>query len=391
MLSPYAHIIRTGGENREGDDASSDITPPRGSSRRSRVDDIEELMMMEAIRLSLAAEEERKRKEDKEAKRDAKKKAKEDKRDAKQAEKLAKKGGGSNLAHFQHDVNDSSSSMARSNSNLGTPSPLSEQQVQGKGKAPAQDFAGFVPLSEPTSTLNTEMQDPDKSGEPLRPRSDTAGSVNDNPQRHLEESRANIQPSSGVSLPEPNRLSPHIRQLSDAASLTSSTNESQSPSGSLRGESLVHSASGSGVDVSNIAQGESTAAQRSGTPPLEPMINFRSLTAMIEDENKGGSEGEHIEDATASKAEEQLKEPSPTGSPRITPTNTAAAMQGTRSRGNSGESNASPPPPVYATDDDDQITPAPAALGVVHDVDSKDIGKIDVLHHDPTGAHEATQ
>lgn len=51
--------------------------------RRSRMDDLEDMMMMEAIRLSIAAEEERKRKEDKEAKKDAKKKEKADKKAAK--------------------------------------------------------------------------------------------------------------------------------------------------------------------------------------------------------------------------------------------------------------------------------------------------------------------
>jgi len=47
-----------------------------GTRRRSRIEDLEEMMMMEAIRLSLAAEEERKTKADKEATKEAKKKEK---------------------------------------------------------------------------------------------------------------------------------------------------------------------------------------------------------------------------------------------------------------------------------------------------------------------------
>ena len=93
MISPYGHVIRAGSGTQEGEDGSNDLFPARGSSRRSRVDDLEDLMMMEAIRLSLAAEEDRKRREEKEAKKDAKKKAKEDKKEAKQAEKAAKKAG----------------------------------------------------------------------------------------------------------------------------------------------------------------------------------------------------------------------------------------------------------------------------------------------------------
>ena len=44
------------------------------------MEDLEEMMMMEAIRLSLAAEEDRKKKADKEAAKEAKKKAKVDKK-----------------------------------------------------------------------------------------------------------------------------------------------------------------------------------------------------------------------------------------------------------------------------------------------------------------------
>ncbi|KAI1000136.1 hypothetical protein K3495_g8060 [Podosphaera aphanis] len=66
---------------------------PRNSSRngasspRNRVQDIEELMMMEAIRLSIAAEEDRKKKAEKEALKEVKKKAKEDKKREKKERK----------------------------------------------------------------------------------------------------------------------------------------------------------------------------------------------------------------------------------------------------------------------------------------------------------------
>jgi hypothetical protein len=53
------------------------------------MEDLEDMMLMEAIRLSLASEEDRRKKEEKEAKKEAKKKEKE----AKKAEKAAKKSG----------------------------------------------------------------------------------------------------------------------------------------------------------------------------------------------------------------------------------------------------------------------------------------------------------
>ena len=66
-FSPYQLEFNNCRTNREFAISGQD-TPSR-AGRRSRVDDIEELMMMEAIRLSLAAEDDRKRKEEKEARK----------------------------------------------------------------------------------------------------------------------------------------------------------------------------------------------------------------------------------------------------------------------------------------------------------------------------------
>ena len=133
------------------------------------------------------------------------------------------------------------------------------------------------------------------------------------------------------------------------------------------------------------------------------MINFGSLAAMIGDEDKPGRHGdEHIEDAAAAgtqstagdQLDEQFKEPSPTTSPDGS---LAVSAEGNRSRGDSGESSGSAPPPIYVESapsagedggDVDQIHPAPA--GVVRDVDSKDIGNVNVLDR-TVHAHEATQ
>lgn len=163
--------------------------------------------------------------------------------------------------------------------------------------------------------------------------------------------------------------------------MASSFNDSSA--GSFRADSDLPSAGASGLDVSNTAQ-----EHRSGTPPAaEPMFNFRSLAAVIgnEDGASADSSGEHVEDA-GTRAEEELKEPSPTGSPRITPVGGSLVTgEGNRSRGDSGESSRSAPPPVYEADGD-QITPAPR---IVHDVDSKEIGNIEVWGSGRM--HEATQ
>lgn len=387
MISPYGHVIRAGSGQQDGEDGGNDLFPARGSSRRTRVDDLEDLMMMEAIRLSLAAEEDRKRREDKEAKKDAKKKAKEEKKEARQAEKMAKKAG-SSAPIYGFGANESSStwastSMARSSSNLGAQPRIQEEEVQGKGKAPVHDFAGFNPLSEPSSVLNTEMRAP-KDEQSV---SDMLAAVSDDPQRHLEESRAHIQPSSGIPIPEPARASTHMRQLSNASSAASSFDSAPN---SLRADSNMPSEGASNLDVTSSGQESGNLTPAAGTPGLEPMINFRSLAAMIGDEDgKAGQEGEHIEHA-GSAAEEELKEPSPTGSPRISPA--ARNLDGAnRSRGDSGESSHSAPPPIYVEnpdgDDVDRIEPV-AQPAVRHDVDKKEIGNVNVLH---SVQHEATQ
>lgn len=297
-------------------EGNNDLLPGRTSSRRNRVEDLEDLMMMEAIRLSLAAEEERKRKEDKEQAKQDKKKAKEAKKEAKQLEKLAKKGGGSTTSLYKMQSNDSTStwastSMARSTSNLGSPPAILEEEIQGKGKAPAGRLS--------------------RSG----------SAANSNAQRHLEESRANIQPAaSSTPIPMPGRRH-HPRQLSQTSSLASSLVESAP--GSYRAESP--SPSGSPYDGLHGAQDD--MPYRSGTPPnntgvLEPMLNFRSLAAMIDK----GDHDEHVEHALTHgsplKSEgltsEDLNEPA---NPPAAPTTAAPVTVDGRERGDSGESSAS--------------------------------------------------
>lgn len=390
-MSPaeYDAYFRPGTNRRHQGEGSADLAGGRSSSRRHRVEDIEELMMAEAIRLSLAAEDERKRREEKEASKEAKKKAKADKKEEKKAEKLAKRNGssgGASSSLYRAGTNDSSStwastSMVRSTSNLGQQPAIPEEEP-GKGKQPAQDFAGFNPLQEPTSTLNRASPPPSDA------------------QKHLEESRANLQPSASSPLATPSQRAPHLRQLSNASSAASSFVESPTP-GSQRADSTSNAPSPnpSGLDVAlgvppHLQQHDSSnVSSASGTPAAtratESMFNFNSLAAMIGQEDQQKSGNEHIEHAPdsqpASKAEEELKEPSPTGSPRLSPAMNVG-LDGNRSRGDSGESSSSSaPPPIFVEGENkkqDQISPAPAAQTTfVHDTDSKGVGSVEVKDH----------
>ncbi|CAK1360562.1 unnamed protein product [Cercospora beticola] len=367
------------GTPREGD--SSDIAGGRTSSRRARVEDLEDLMMMEAIRLSLQAEEERKAREEKQAAKDAKKKAKADKKDEKKAEKAAKRSGRSGSL-YQVGTNDSSSSwagtsaMARSTSNLGAQPTIPEEEIQGKGKQPAQDFAGFNPLTEPSSTLNNPA---------------SASSAPESAQQHLEAQRARFESESSP-VPAPMRPTHHFRDLSGVSGVSSAAS-SFVDSGA---NSNFSSHNASGLDVSTGGAQMDGTSSRSGAAAAggEPMLNFQSLTAMIESDDKAHSQ--HVEHAgSSSPAAEQLKEPSPTGS--ALPSPSLLPGEGNRSRGDSGESSSSAPPPVYVEPvqesekqaDTDAITPAPEAI-TVHNPDHKEPCSVQLMDHGHGHGHVGT-
>lgn len=262
-----------GSSNRDG---QSDLTGGRQSSRRAtRLEDLEELMMMEAIRLSLAAEDERKRKEEKEAMKEAKKDEKKKAKEAKKAEKAARKSGFFPVSGMDGEDYAGSSST----------------HLPGKGKG--------VDRSGP-STLN-------------------ATSSKDDPQRHLEESRAQIQRETSNPGSSPLDVSQEqtshraaLRNLSNASSSASSFAESVQ--GSLRHDSQGDfGASASSFEASPNASGVSLNRDETppqGTPGTEPMFNFRSLEAIIS--KKDGAQ--HIENVTdepqaASNSSSSGKEP----------------------------------------------------------------------------------
>lgn len=272
---------------------------PRGSSRRVRLDDLEEMMMMEAIRMSLASEDDRRRREDdesKESRKEAKKEAKRKEKENKKAEKAAKKSG-----VYSGSASQSSVDLRGEGSG-----------VAGKGKAVQQPDA--------TSAPSTPAGFP--SSTPSSPFLDDTSSDQDQAQQHLERARAQLQPENSP-FPSPFDSQPyrpsHLRKQSNA----SSTDDDDSVRASLRG-GLRGSGSGSSFDVSPSGSGinisDASTAQLSGTPPgggagTEPMFNFRSLAAMVgEDEKTDGKHMEHVdekettaqlEDSTAALADTQ--------------------------------------------------------------------------------------
>ncbi|KAH7400782.1 protein SIP5 [Phaeosphaeria sp. MPI-PUGE-AT-0046c] len=353
------------GQNGEG---SNDLFPGRGSSRRgNRLDDLEDLMMMEAIRLSLAAEEERKRRDEKdaakEAKKDTKKKAKELKKVAKAQSRI-----GSGFHPIAVDGLDESEAGSSS--------------AAGKGKEVdrAGGAVGFNPMTEPTSTINSATS-------------------KDDPQRHLEDSRAQIQRETGSgsmatfdALDDPPSHRSALRNLSNASSSASSFAESLQ--NSLRVAEQNSMAPDSSLEPSPNASG--LHLDQNETPPngslgTEPMFNFKSLAETITpEEGEKDSGPQFIEDVGG------IIEASAKNSPSAAANLPASEPSGAEAQQSSGLESSTltirPSQPQTADDsrDEDQIEPAPRVEAVQNNhsqLDQKHIGDIrlgDGVHHQAT-------
>lgn len=239
-----------GQEAEPAEEGAGNLAPPRDSSRRTRVDDLEEMMMMEAIRLSLASEEERRKKEEKELKKEVKKREK----DAKKADKAARKNGlySNNASSLGLDAppDGKLGRVVSSSSSVAEEGPSSA----GKGKGVERG---------PPSATNAAV---DQSSAPA------SGSVNPVPSS-VSAADHNPAPASGA---QPAPMDPakrsHLRHMSSASSSFSSLVESSSD------DRTGPYASGNGSSAS-----------------IEPMFNFRSLAAVIGDEEKGEESTEHVE------------------------------------------------------------------------------------------------
>ncbi|KAF1920815.1 hypothetical protein BDU57DRAFT_26104 [Ampelomyces quisqualis] len=342
-------------------EASHDLFPGRGSSRRgNRLDDLEELMMMEAIRLSLAAEEERKRREEKDAAREAKK---DTKKKAKELKKVAKAQSRIGSGFHPIEVDGVEDPQAGSSS------------AAGKGKqVDRAGGAGFNPTTEPTSTMNTSAAKEDS-------------------QKHLEESRAQIQreTSSGNLAPfDPSDPSDEhrvaLRNLSNASSSASSFAESYQ--NSLRQGEQKNLAPDSSIEPSPSASGlnvDQTETPPQGTPGTEPMFNFQSLAEAIplEEVSEKDAGPQFIENAGGTN--ESYSMPS-----------SASTSESAQPRSSGLEDSTLTIKPTLAQasnndDGDNEITPAPRVEAVQSEhshLDQKHIGEVSMMDG---VRHQATQ
>ncbi|EEH44130.1 uncharacterized protein PADG_00419 [Paracoccidioides brasiliensis Pb18] len=233
----------TGRENESPANSIINVAPARASTRRSRMDELEEMMMMEAIRLSLASEEERRRKEEKEAKREARRREKE----AKKAEKLARRTGLDSNNPSSTALDAAGNRADGAATNKPHPSSTAHDPSSYKGKGVDRPETQIEPPQIDSPSPGPSRQSVKSPGD------DELGSIFGSP------SNAAAKRS-------------HLRYISSASSSDSS---------------LVESTSGEQIGTSFVPNASSSA--------LEPLLGFRSLDAVIGDEDKGSSSNDHLE------------------------------------------------------------------------------------------------
>ncbi|KAJ4284898.1 SNF1-interacting protein [Fusarium oxysporum] len=292
------------------DDASEGPEPgARGSSRngtgrRSRMDELEEMMFMEAVRLSLASEEERKRKEEKAIRKETKRREKEER-------KAAKKGG--------HPYSGSASGASASSLSLG-----------GLGRRRGNSTASNLRVEATMSRASQASSAPDSPAEPKAKDDGPAGKGKGVDRGTSDNQAGPTSSSSSLPLPAgPSRGGSHLRQMSNASSVGSSVNDS--PVGTYTGPDYL------GADLGPRSSGLSLGAysddgeRDGGSAGSEPMFNFSSLAQMVgadlengqmhrndegeshdthgrplsqvKEDEKEDAEAEHVEGVTTAKTE----------------------------------------------------------------------------------------
>ncbi|KAI0880018.1 uncharacterized protein GGS22DRAFT_101624 [Annulohypoxylon maeteangense] len=356
-------------------DPGARTTSSRAGPSRERIDaaHLESLMMAEAIRLSLADEEERRKKAEKEARKEAKKREKEDRKASKKkGDVYGGSGGGSSAS-----ASSLSLGLGRRRGN----SAASNLRIEASVTAASSTTAGQAgdQLTDPSSV-------PASTSALMSSNKGKAIDRNDN-----EEGQKSGSGVASLPIPvssQPARGSSHLRQMSNASSVSSSGLDSMP--GSYTGKNP-------GADSEDPRSSGLSIAARSeegDSTNSEPMFNFRSLAEMVgvpidgeaqspnsEDMSPGSkpadaeeAHGEHVEHATDPVGNgENSKE-------ELTGQETQEVQGGIYRSGEKGEDGTSRPPQLMVTPD----TPAPADGD---EEDSKRLGHVDLAER----SHEVTQ
>lgn len=284
-------------------------------NRQSHMDNLENMMLAEAIRLSLAAEDERKRKAEKEERKEAKRKEKEERK----AAKAAAKGN-----PYSTSGQSSSTGSTLSLSGLGAigrrrgNSAASNLRVEAT-TAHAMASAGSPATSpNPVATSPTDKGKGVDRGPPQTPPETEIGKANvDALHPDITPTSVPAPPPTAAPRPVPSPHHPagpsHLRQMSSASSASSSQPESQADSlQNTPGDVQQQDPHGSGLslatksDVSDEgAAGQSGEQDNEPSASTEPMFNYQSLAEMVGVEMDGVNAGRRLSQIGESHAEDE--------------------------------------------------------------------------------------
>ncbi|KAK1711563.1 hypothetical protein CaCOL14_010314 [Colletotrichum acutatum] len=294
--------------NPEGEAVPAGPEPgPRSSSgrgalnnRRSRMEELEDMMFMEAVRLSLAAEEERKRKQEKAERKEAKKRDKEERKALKKQDRQSVYGPGQSSA----SGSSLSLGLGRRRGNSTTSNLRVEATLQGAQTTSAGPSAETSPVASSTPVGSTLALTSAPSSAPS-----SKGKAVERPAVETQSSESSFQSTSttpSLPIPTTSRGPSHLRQMSNASSISSSL--ADSAAGSFSNQAYLDPRA-SELSVGN----RSEEGDRDNT---EPMFNFRSLAEMVgvdiengeanQDQDIASGEGRTV---TASKKAEAEDEP----------------------------------------------------------------------------------
>lgn len=284
-----------------------------GGDARSRMEDLEDIMLMEAIRLSLAAEEERKRKADKEERKEAKKREKEDRKKAKAA---AKHGGPYEAGEGRSGHSSASGSnlslpslaFGRKRGNSGASNLRVEASVANAVASTSTSTSG---ATSPVRETSTNIKDKGKAVErslPITPE-DSQGDGGDD---SMAASSSTITAATSTPRPIPSPHQPvgpsHLRQMSSASSITSSLPDSQA--GSYTTPSHLQDPRASGLSLGSRSGEDGGDHDRDQDPSAstEPMFNFRSLAEVVGVSLEGENAGRRLSRIAAEKKAKETAE-----------------------------------------------------------------------------------
>ncbi|KAH6617676.1 hypothetical protein B0J18DRAFT_258256 [Chaetomium sp. MPI-SDFR-AT-0129] len=321
-----------------------------GGNRRDRLEDLEEMMLAEAVRLSLAAEEERKRKAEKEERKEAKKKEKEDRKAAKAA---AKHGG-----PYEGAASRSGQSSA-SGSTLSLPG-LGFGRKRGNSAASNLRIEASVASAIATGEASSDATKDKGKGV------DRAGSTQPEGTPSSSSSQANPAPRPIPQLPAGPS---HLRQMSNASSVSSSILDSQP--GSYSSPSHLQDPRSSGLSLGSRSGASEDDQDRDRDPSssTEPMFNFRSLAEVVGVSLEGENAGRRL---SLIEAEKRARELTKTESQENIVTGEGELAKPTTSTDEEGKTEAaSDPPPVPVETAPNSATEVGAEESITEDAEPK--------------------